>query len=137
MPTDTTTAKGSPDGAESVTTLRKERQIIRLALKRYGNDLTRQQRADTEKGVPNAAIVETLTMINGSPNGANLPGLVKRFMLDGDTDPAAPVKEKKKDPNQLDIPVGNGGAKGDRSVARGKPSDDGIASIKDAAKRGK
>lgn len=153
MSTETATAPvGAPDGFEDVKTSREERQIIRRALKEHANTLTKLQRKNTEGGAENPVIARKLQRINGTPtasgaaakpdgDGGNLPGLVRRFLLDGDVDDNAAKngKKEKADKRQLEMPVGNGGTKGDRSIARGAPKvdDAGAESIKAAAKSGK
>jgi len=143
MATDTA---APPDGFEAVQTSKTERQLVRQALKRFANDLVKEQRRNQDMGAANPIIDHRLKQINGTPAGVpsngdvagNLPGLIRRFMLDGDNDPPeAKADKKKKDPAQMDLTVGNGGAKGDRSIARGKISDQAAEEIKAAAKRGK
>jgi hypothetical protein len=146
MSTDTAAPAGD---FQSVTVSRSERSIIRRALKGHANTLTKEQRRNTELGAENPVITEQLARLHGTPVGdakangeaGNLPGLVRRFLLEGDVDDIAPKggKKEKGDKRQLEMPVGNGGAKGDRSVARGVPKvdDAGAESIKAAAKSGK
>lgn len=134
---------------QSVTVSRSERSIIRRALKAHANTLTKEQRRNTELGAENPVIAEQLSRLHGSPVGdaksngeaGNRPGLVRRFLLEGDIDDPTVKngKKEKVDKHQLEMTVGNGGAKGDRSVARSAPKvdDAGAESIKAAAKSGK
>jgi hypothetical protein len=97
----------APEGFESVTVSREDRRLVRLSLKLYAADLRKLQKKDTEKAVTNPVIATTIEKIAGVSD--NQPGLIKRFMLDGDSDPEEPKKEKKaekKDPRQQDLPFG-------------------------------
>jgi hypothetical protein len=98
----------APEGFESVTVSKDDRRLIRLALKRHGAELRKLQKKDTEHAVTNPVIASTLEKIAGVSD--NQPGLIKRFMLDGDSDPVEPTKEKKakKDPRQVDAFSGAG-----------------------------
>lgn len=125
-----TEVETKPDGVQDVATTRGERQLIRLALKHFGNTLTKEQRKSNELGAPNALIAKKLEDIHGTPNGGNRPGLLTRLMLPGDTDPVIDNgKKKRADQSQLDLPVGKGGQAGDRSVARGTTTDEAKADV--------
>lgn len=110
----------APEGFESVTTSREDRRLVRLSLKLYAEDLRRLQKNDTKKAATNPVIADLITRIAGVSD--NQPGLIKRFMLDGDSDPVDESKEKKpkkkpkKDPRQLDLPLD-----GDRKGRKGPP----------------
>ena len=108
--------QNAPDGFEDVTTSREDRRLVRLSLKRYATDLRKRQKADTEAAVTNPVIAATLERIAGISD--NQPGLIKRFMLDGDSDPEEPKKEKK-DPRQRELPLD--GKPADRKGRKGPP----------------
>jgi hypothetical protein len=109
----------APEGFEGVTTSREDRRLIRLSLKRYAADLRKRQKADTEAAVTNPVIATTVEKIAGVSD--NQPGLIKRFMLDGDSDPEEPKKEKaKKDPRQQDLALADG-KRGARTGTKGPP----------------
>jgi hypothetical protein len=94
----------APEGFEDVKTSREDRRLVRLSLKLYAADLRKLQKKDTEHAVTNPVIAATVEKIAGVSD--NQPGLIKRFMLDGDSDPEEPKKEKvKKDPRQQDLPL--------------------------------
>lgn len=106
----------APEGFEDVKTSREERRLIRLSLKRHADELRKEQKRCTERAVTNPVITDTITKIAGVSD--NQPGLIKRFMLDGDSDPEEPKKEKK-DPRQRELPLD--GKPGDRKGRKGPP----------------
>jgi hypothetical protein len=111
--------QNAPEGFESVTVSREDRRLIRLAMKRHADELRKEQKRCTERAVTNPVIAATVEKIAGISD--NQPGLIKRFMLDGDSDPEEPTKEKaKKDPRQQDLPLGEGRASNRRGT-KGPP----------------
>lgn len=109
----------APEGFEDVTTSREDRRLVRLSLKLYAAELRKLQKKDTEKAVTNPVIATTVEKIAGVSD--NQPGLIKRFMLDGDSDPEEPKKEKaKKDPRQQDLPLADGKTRS-RAGTKGPP----------------